>query len=114
VGEIFILGGESYLKLSELTAMIAEAARVPAPRVRLPARPFQLVGSLVEKLCVPLGIEPPIHRRRVDFYTKSRAFSIEKAKRLLGYRPEVKLKDGIGETFDWYVANGYIEAAYPR
>ena len=114
VGEIFILGGESYLKLSELTAMIAAAARVPAPRLRLPARPFQLIGSLVEKLCVPFGIEPPIHRRRVDFYTKSRAFSIEKAKRLLGYRPEVTLEHGIGETFDWYVANGYIEAAYPR
>ena len=114
VGEIFILGGESYLKLSELAAMIAEAARVPAPRLRLPARPFQLLGSLVEKLCVPFGIEPPIHRRRVDFYTKSRAFSIEKAKRLLGYRPEVLLKDGIRETFDWYVANGYIETAYQR
>jgi nucleoside-diphosphate-sugar epimerase len=114
VGEIFILGGESYLKLSELTAMIADAAHVPPPRLRLPARPFQLVGSLVEKLCVPFGIEPPIHRRRVDFYTKSRAFSIEKAKRLLGYRPEVKLRDGIVETFDWYVSHGYIEAAYQR
>jgi nucleoside-diphosphate-sugar epimerase len=114
VGEIFILGGESYLKLSELTEMIAAAARVPAPRLRLPAKPFQVAGSLVEKLCIPLGIEPPIHRRRVDFYTKSRAFSIEKAKRLLGYQPEVKLSDGIRETFGWYVANGYIGAAYQR
>jgi nucleoside-diphosphate-sugar epimerase len=112
VGEIFILGGERYVRLSELTAMIAAAAGVPAPRLRLPAKPFQLVGSLVEKLCVPLGIEPPIHRRRVDFYTKSRAFSIEKATRLLGYRPQVKLRDGVRETFDWYVANGYIEAAF--
>ncbi len=114
VGEIFILGGERYLKLSELAAMIAAAADVPAPRLRLPARPFQMLGSLVEKLCVPLGIEPPIHRRRVDFYTKSRAFSIEMAKRLLGYRPEVRLNDGIRETLDWYVANGYIQAAYQR
>ena len=114
VGEIFILGGERYLKLSELAAMIAAAADVPAPRLRLPARPFQVLGSLVEKLCVPLGIEPPIHRRRVDFYTKSRAFSIEKAKRLLGYQPEVRLNDGIRETLDWYVANGYIQAAYQR
>jgi dihydroflavonol-4-reductase len=63
---------------------------------------------------VPIGIEPPIHRRRVDFYTKSRAFSIEKAKRLLGYNPEVRLNDGIRETLDWYVANGYIRAAYQR
>jgi nucleoside-diphosphate-sugar epimerase len=112
VGEIFILGGERYLKLSELAGMIAELAGVPAPRLRLPARPFQLAGSLVEKLCVPFGIEPPIYRRRVDFYTKSRAFSIEKAKRLLGYRPQVNLRDGLRETFDWYVANGYIEPAY--
>jgi dihydroflavonol-4-reductase len=114
VGEIFILGGERYLKLSELAAMIASAANVPAPWLRLPARPFQIMGSLVEKLCVPLGIEPPIHRRRVDFYTKSRAFSIEKAKQFLGYRPEVRLNDGIRETLDWYVANGYIQAAYQR
>jgi dihydroflavonol-4-reductase len=118
VGEVFILGGESYLKLSELAAMIATAAGVPAPWLRLPVRPFQLAGSLVEKLCIPFGIEPPIYRRRVDFFTKSRAFSIEKARRLLGYRPEVRLSDGIRETMDWYVAHGYLqpkpqlEAAY--
>src|SRR5918995_847577 len=34
VGGVFILGGESYLKLSELTAMIANAAGVPAPWLR--------------------------------------------------------------------------------
>jgi dihydroflavonol-4-reductase len=120
VGEVFILGGESYLKLSELAAMIAAAAGVPAPWLRLPARPFQLAGSLVEKLCLPFGIEPPIYRRRVDFFTKSRAFSIEKARRLLGYRPEVRLSDGIRETMAWYVAHGYLqptrklEAAYQQ
>ena len=120
VGEVFILGGESYLKLSELTALIASAAGVPAPWLRLPVRPFQLAGSLVEKICIPLGIEPPIYRRRVDFFTKSRAFSIEKARRLLGYRPEVKLADGIRETMDWYVAHGHLqpnahlEAAYQQ
>ena len=114
VGEIFILGGERYLKLSELAAMIAAAAGVPAPWLRLPALPFQLAGSLIEKLCVPFGIEPPIHRRRVDFYTKSRAFSIEKAKRTLGYRPQVELEDGIRDTLERYVANGHIEVAYQR
>jgi nucleoside-diphosphate-sugar epimerase len=109
VGEVFILGGESYLRLSELAAMIASVAGVPAPWLRLPVRPFQLAGYLVEKLCVPLGIEPPLYRRRVDFFTKSRAFSIEKARRLLGYRPEVRLADGIRETMDWYVAHGYLQ-----
>ena len=74
----------------------------------------------MEKICVPFGIEPPIYRRRVDFFTKSRAFSIEKARRLLGYRPEVNLADGIRETMDWYVAHGHLqpkahlEAAYQQ
>jgi nucleoside-diphosphate-sugar epimerase len=113
VGEVFILGGDGYQKLRELADMIAAAARVPPPRLRLPARPFQIAGSICEKLCVPLGIEPPIHRRRVDFYTKSRAFSIEKAKRLLGYAPQVSLADGIRRTLDWYVANGYIDRLRP-
>jgi dihydroflavonol-4-reductase len=114
VSEVFILGGERYVKLGELAGMIAEAARVPPPRLRLPARPFQIAGTICEKLCVPFGIEPPIHRRRVDFYTKSRAFSIEKAKRMLGYRPQVSLEDGIRRTLDWYVANGYIESLRPE
>jgi nucleoside-diphosphate-sugar epimerase len=63
---------------------------------------------------VPFGFEPPIYRRRVDFYTKSRAFSIEKARRMLGYQPQVKLRDGLRETLEWYVANGYIELASHR
>jgi dihydroflavonol-4-reductase len=113
VSEVFILGGERYAKLRELAGMIAAAARVPAPWLRLPARPLQIAGTICERLCVPFGIEPPIHRRRVDFYTKSRAFSIEKAKRLLGYRPEVSLEDGIRRTLDWYVANGDIDSLRP-
>ena len=112
-GEVFILGGERYYTLRETAALIAEAEGVPAPWIRLPARPFQIAGSLCEKLCIPLGIEPPIHRRRVDFYTKSRAFTIEKAVRLLGYRPQVSLPDGIRSTLAWYLAHGDLDGIQP-
>ncbi len=56
----------------------------------------------VEALFVPLGMEPPLHRRRVDFWTKSRAFSIAKARRLLGYDPKVEVEEGIARTAAWY------------
>jgi nucleoside-diphosphate-sugar epimerase len=112
-GEVFILGGERYYTLREIAALIAEAEGVPAPWLRLPARPFQIAGTICEKVCIPLGIEPPIHRRRVDFYTKSRAFTIEKARRLLGYRPLVSLRDGIESTLAWYLANGYLTGIRP-
>ncbi len=108
VGEVFILGGERYYKLRTIVEMIAEAVGAMPPRWRLPAWPFQVAGTICEKLCIPFGIEPPIYRRRVDFFTKSRAFTIEKAKRLLGYRPVVDLEAGIRATVEWYRSHGHL------
>jgi nucleoside-diphosphate-sugar epimerase len=59
-------------------------------------------------VCVPLGLEPPIYRRRVDFYTKSRAFDIARARRELGYAPRVGLREGITRTLDWYRQRGWL------
>jgi nucleoside-diphosphate-sugar epimerase len=108
VGEVFILGGERYYKLQAIVAMIAEAVGARPPRWRLPAWPFQIAGSIVERLCVPFGIEPPIYRRRIDFFTKSRAFTIEKARRLLGYAPCIDLESGIRSTAEWYRTQGLL------
>lgn len=108
VGEVFILGGESYYRLKAIVDTIARLLGVREPRIRLPALPFQVLGSLCETLCVPFGIEPPIYRRRVDFFTKSRAFSIEKARRVLGYAPQVPLELGLHRTLDWYIDHGQI------
>jgi dihydroflavonol-4-reductase len=108
VGEVFILGGERYETLSTITGLIARLLGVRAPWLRLPARPFQIAGSLCEAICVPFGIEPPIYRRRVDFFTKSRAFTIAKARRLLGYQPQVPLEAGLRTTLDWYIRSGQI------
>ena len=49
-------------------------------------------------------IEPPLYRRRVDFYTKSRAFDITRARTELGYHPQVDLREGIRRTIAWYRA----------
>jgi nucleoside-diphosphate-sugar epimerase len=62
----------------------------------------------VEAICVPLGLEPPLHRRRVDFWTKSRAFTIDKARRLLGYAPKVDLEEGVARTAAAYREAGWL------
>jgi nucleoside-diphosphate-sugar epimerase len=108
VGQVFILGGPRYYKLTYIVGLIAAAVGVPPPQRRLPAWPFQIAGTICEKICIPLGIEPPIYRRRVDFFTKSRAFTIEKARRLLGYAPAIELEVGIPATVDWYRAHGHL------
>lgn len=108
VGEVFILGGGENVTLNDLAEAVADEVHVPHPRFHVPALPFQLAGSLCEKICIPLGIKPPIFRRRVDFFTKSRGFTIEKARRLLGYEPKVKLHEGLAATANWYRSLGYL------
>ena len=46
--------------------------------------PFWLAGAACEGGLRPDCIEPPIYRRRVDFFTKSRAFDITRARARLG------------------------------
>jgi nucleoside-diphosphate-sugar epimerase len=44
----------------------------------------------------------------VDFFTKSRAFDITRARMELGYSPVVGLRDGIRRTLDWYRTEGWL------
>ncbi len=60
VGEVFIIGGDENLLLDDLLSTIARITGSPDRKIHIPARPFQLAGSLCEKICIPLGIEPPI------------------------------------------------------
>jgi nucleoside-diphosphate-sugar epimerase len=108
VGEPFLICGPSYVSQSALAALVAKHTGGRVLPFHVPARPIQWAGALVEAVCVPLGIEPPLHRRRVDFWTKSRAFTIDKARRLLGYAPKVDLDEGIARTAAWYREAGWI------
>ncbi len=107
-GRTYILAGGEVTTLNELVARIAAAAGTRPPRVHLPVWPFWVAGAMCEAVCVPLGIEPPIYRRRVDFYTKSRAFAIARARRELGYAPQIGLDEGIRRTLQWYRIHGWI------
>jgi dihydroflavonol-4-reductase len=108
IGQIYILGGETYVPLNQLVAMIAEELQVPKPQIRIPLWPVYGMGYVCEVLCKPFGIEPPLYRRRIDFFKKSRAFDISKAKHELGFRPKVSLKEGLHRTAQWYIEQGYL------
>jgi dihydroflavonol-4-reductase len=104
----YILAGGEVTTLNALVALVAEVAQVPAPTRHLPVWPFWTAGAVCEAICAPLGIEPPIFRRRVDFFTKSRAFDITRARTELGFAPRVRLREGIRRTLDWYRTEGWL------
>jgi dihydroflavonol-4-reductase len=107
-GRTYILAGGEVGTLDELVALIAEEAGVVPPSLRLPVWPFWIAGALCEAVCVPLRVEPPIYRRRVDFFTKSRAFDISRARAELGFEPRVGLRDGVRRSLDWYRTKGWL------
>ena len=104
----YILAGGETPTLNEVTAVIADVAGVAPQRWHLPVWPFWLAGAACEVVCAPLGLEPPIYRRRVDFFTKSRAFDITRAKTEIGYAPRVGLREGITRTVNWYREHGWL------
>ena len=106
-GRTYLLGGPRYTTLEELVRTVAAELGVPPPRWRIPVWPVWLAGALCEAVCVPLGIEPPLYRRRVDFFTKSRAFDTTRARCELGYAPAVDLVEGIRRTAAWYRTRGW-------
>jgi len=108
VGESFLICGPEYVSQIDLAAVVARHTGGRVLPFRIPAGPIQLAGDLVEAVCVPLGIEPPLHRRRVDFWTKSRAFTIDKARRMLGYDPHVHLDEGVARTAASYREAGWL------
>jgi nucleoside-diphosphate-sugar epimerase len=108
LGQTYIIAGEHYVTLNQLTAAVAAAVGCEPPRGRLPYWPLLAGAAVCEALCKPLRIDPPLHRRRASFFVNNRAFSIEKARRELGYQPRVDIDEGLRRTAAWYVAHGHL------
>lgn len=108
LGERFILCSDEYSTLKQLSHTIAQELGRKPPALELPIGPLMWAAKLCEALCKPLGIDPPLHTRRVEFFAKSRAFSNAKAKRLIGFKPKVSTGQGVAKTITWYRENDYL------
>lgn len=107
-GEAYLIADEHYVEIEDLVKRIARVMGVNVRIPHYPIWPVIIVGHIVEKACKPFGIAPPIFPRRVDWYRMNRAFSIEKAKRDLGYKPRVGLDEGLRKTYEWYKQQGLL------
>lgn len=108
VGEIFVLAGEEILTTSQMTETIAETLGTPIRRFRAPLWIFMTMAVILETLFKPFGIQPPLHRRRMDFFRKSFYFSRDKAVRLLDFHPGTSFRDGTRLTAEWYRENNLL------
>ncbi|MEM7021880.1 MAG: NAD-dependent epimerase/dehydratase family protein [Pseudomonadota bacterium] len=108
VGHTFIIAGSEYISLKDLMATVASKVGANPPWIKLPLAPVYWAAAACETVCNPLNLEPPLYRRRVDFFTKSRAFDISKARRKLGYTPAHSIPEGVERTASWYAEQGLL------
>ena len=109
-GQAYLIADEEYLTIEDL---VRRAAAVMGQEFKFryfPVWPVVAAGHVVEALCKPFGIEPPLHPRRVDWYRQDRGFRIDKARRDLGYQPKVGLDEGLRRAAEWYRSEGMLPA----
>ena len=107
-GEVFICGSPSAMTFKKMVSIISQHYGVKVRYFRLPAPPLFMLGYLFELICRPLGIEPPIYRRRVAFFTKDRSFDTEKIRKTLDFHSAYSDEEGIKETAQWYLDRGWV------
>ena len=108
VGQVVTLGGREVPTLAEFVALIARHTGGRALPVSIPYGPVYALGYLCEKVSGYLGVEPPLHRRRVKFFGSDRHFDLTRARELLGYVGEVSLDEGVAELVQWHRQRGDI------
>lgn len=108
LGKVFLLSGEKAISTHEMVSIIANNLGKKPPKMKLPLAPIWLAATITESLLRPLKIQPPIHRRRIDFFKKSFSLSHKKAKEVIGFNPKVDFQLGTLETSKWYKENKLI------
>jgi nucleoside-diphosphate-sugar epimerase len=108
LGEVFVLAGKEILTTDQMVDTVAKVLNVQKLKFRAPMWPFYVLAVIMEKTLRPLGIQPPLHRRRLDFFKKDLFFSHEKSERLLEFHPKTSFEEGAAATADWYKQNNLL------
>ena len=98
--EVFIIAGDEPVQVAELVGVISRELGVRPPKVHLPVVLGLLGGLTLELSFKLLKRQPPFSRRSVDFFLKHNAYAIDKARRMLGFQPQVDLQTGIRKTIE--------------
>lgn len=105
---LFVLAGADRPTTDEMLDGIADALGKKLLPIRVPLWVFDTAAIVLESTLQPLGIQPPLHRRRMDFFKKEFAFSTQHAQETIGYEPKVPFREGIRNTAKWYQERGLI------
>ena len=103
LGQAYTASDGSEITWRQYVGRLAEIAKIPAPRTAIPYQPAYLAGWAMEKVYGALHIQsrPYLTRMVVEMMGTDQGFSIEKARRELGYEPRVSFDEGMRRVEAW-------------
>ncbi len=107
-GRAYNIGHDRPVTQRQFLDAIADHIGARRARARLPYPALYLAGYLAERLATmaPGGRRPPITRLGVAFLGADGRFAIDRARRELGYRPQVEISAGVRSAAAWYLEGG--------
>lgn len=107
-GEIINIGGDNY-PIYEIKDALSKVVKKSLKTIKLNRTILipisylaEITGRILKKPLI-LNID-----RVQDLSQNNWGVSIEKANRLLSYKPKVGLQEGLQKTYEWYKQNGYL------
>jgi nucleoside-diphosphate-sugar epimerase len=108
-GEIFTIADGPAVEVGEFFGYYSRMLGKPSPRT-LPTPVARTVAALGGRVARLAGQDTELSAASVDYLAKRcGAYSIDKARRVLGYEPKISLEEGMRRTEEWLRAEGLIQ-----
>lgn len=105
--ELYIIAGKQAITLNNYYSLLAHELHVKTKKIKIPKQFAIICAEVLDYFAKYFKFKPILTRSRVDFFTNSMSFNINKARNSFGYDP-IDIQKGIGKTIKWYVKNGYL------
>src|ERR1700730_9080782 len=115
VGQMYTITTDEPLTQQELMDAIAHEIGARPPRLHVPYHALLAAGHGAERfasLTRSMG-RPPVPRLVKPFLGTDTRYALGKARRELGYRPRVPLREGIRLAATWYLNRGVAPTGTP-
>jgi len=103
---IYIITDEHPIKFKRLVEVVSEGLGIKNSKLYVPLFIARPVAKIFEK--ISRSEDPFLTTHKVDIVTQNRAYSIEKAKKDLGYNPKINTEDGVRKIVKEYLEEGVL------
>lgn len=107
-GEVYLITNTHSEPFDDIIKIIQESLGVSGISVTVPEWAALTAASVIEYIYNLFRKTPPVTRKNIESTLADRVFSIDKARRELGFEPCISPEKGLRDTIIWYVKNGWV------